>query len=158
MASLDLNNLETIIIEGSGSPLAAELIELERDTLGAGAFDHMTWPVLLDHGLVCALKRGSEIIALIAFIKDWRENGKAYLATIVVKRKWQHQGVGTFLLEQALERLQGNGITKVRLTVDPGNEAGCNLYKKTGFFEIGFQPEKYGPGYDRLVLERTLSA
>jgi ribosomal-protein-alanine N-acetyltransferase len=150
--------LEIISVKGSETPLAAELIRLEQDTLGAGAFDHLTWPVLLDLGFVCACIYEGELIALTAFVRDWHEFDRAYLATLAVKKEWQCQGVGMFLLEKTFGMLKNDGITEVQLTVDPGNKAACGLYKKFGFIEIGFQRDKYGPGHDRLVLQWTISS
>lgn len=56
-------------------------------------------------------------------------------------------------VEQALSALQ---IERVRLTVDPANPA-QRLYFRLGFTPLSEEPDYFGPGEDRLLLEKRLA-
>jgi ribosomal protein S18 acetylase RimI-like enzyme len=79
---------------------------------------------------------------------------------VFVKREYRGQGVGKKLLESALSAIERNGnIKKIKLTVNPEQEAAVNLYKKYGFKPIGvmkgeiFFDSKF---YDELIMEKLL--
>lgn len=64
------------------------------------------------------------------------------------------QGLGTALAARCVASLETLGVQRVRLTVEPGNEAAIRVYRKLGFAEVGLRPAFYGPGGDRILMER----
>lgn len=59
-----------------------------------------------------------------------------------VSREWRGRGVGTKLLEAAIEWAGREGLHKLTLSVFPHNEAAIALYRKFGFVEEGRHPKQ----------------
>jgi RimJ/RimL family protein N-acetyltransferase len=56
---------------------------------------------------------------------------------MVVAREWRGRGVGSALLEAAIDWSRERGLHKLCLSVFPHNEAAIRLYRKYGFVEEG---------------------
>lgn len=57
---------------------------------------------------------------------------------ISIKKEWRDKGIGTRLMEAALEWARGSGIVKrVQLEVFSNNERAIHLYEKVGFVREG---------------------
>jgi RimJ/RimL family protein N-acetyltransferase len=73
-----------------------------------------------------------------------------------VVREWRGRGVGSALLEAAIERARADGLHKLSLEVFPHNEAGLALYRKVGFVEEGRRVRHYrranGELWDSIVM------
>ena len=54
-------------------------------------------------------------------------------------------GFGADLLAEVRELLAEKGFARLLVTLAPENEAGLRLYEKTGFREIDYLPDHYGP-------------
>ena len=52
---------------------------------------------------------------------------------LAVVPEHQRQGIGTFLMEYALDFCRRNGGRQVQLKVHPNNEAALRLYRRFGF-------------------------
>lgn len=141
-------------LDGAEPALIDSLIELERGALGDDAYDHASWAMLIDHGLVIAASDQEAIIGVIAFIRNWQESGKAYLATLVVKREFQGHGIGMSLIEESLRRLNAEEISEIELLVAPDNEAAIKLYERFGFKRTGSPKPVYRPDSERLRMKR----
>jgi RimJ/RimL family protein N-acetyltransferase len=66
----------------------------------------------------------------------------AYLG-MLVDRNWRGRGVGTALVQAAVEAARAEGCHKVALQVWPHNEAARALYRKVGFEEEGVLRRHY---------------
>ena len=62
------------------------------------------------------------------------------------RRRTGAQGVGTALLEQAVEWARAAGVRKLELHVFPHNEPAIALYEKFGFEREGYRREHYRRG------------
>lgn len=153
MSDIDFSRIKIVIIKDSCDALAQEVMELEESELNEAAYDRLTWPMLFDHGLVMALRYDDETIGLAAFVRDWHEDDLAYLASFAIRGDFSKQGLGTFLLDEALKLLEYKSMTRVLLTVSPDNAGAISLYKKSGFIDDGFVKDKYGEGHDRLMFK-----
>jgi ribosomal protein S18 acetylase RimI-like enzyme len=56
---------------------------------------------------------------------------------MAVAREWRGRGVGTALMEAAIEWARERGLHKLSLSVFPHNAAAIALYRKFGFVEEG---------------------
>ena len=56
---------------------------------------------------------------------------------MMVAHEWRGRGVGTALVEAAIDWSRERGLHKISLSVFPHNEAGVALYRKLGFVEEG---------------------
>ena len=62
---------------------------------------------------------------------------------ISIKKKAWGLGLGTLLMEQALEQAKENGFTQVELGVFADNDRARHLYRKLGFTEMGCIPKAF---------------
>jgi RimJ/RimL family protein N-acetyltransferase len=56
---------------------------------------------------------------------------------MMVEANWRGRGVGTALVEAAVEWARARGLHKLALSVFPHNDAAIALYRKSGFVEEG---------------------
>lgn len=75
-----------------------------------------------------------------------------------VKREFRGQGVGRKLINFALEHVHKSGqVIKIKLEVNPDQEAAVKLYQSCGFKVVGLlRMELWVEGrfYDELIMER----
>ena len=62
---------------------------------------------------------------------------------ISIKKKAWGLGIGTLLMEKALEQAKENGFTQVELGVFADNDRARHLYRKLGFTEMGCIPKAF---------------
>ncbi|MDC2826261.1 ribosomal protein S18-alanine N-acetyltransferase [Rodentibacter pneumotropicus] len=67
---------------------------------------------------------------------------EATLFNIAIEPVMQHKGLGTFLLQELMERLKGKGIQTLWLEVRESNPARW-LYEKHGFNEVDIRKNYY---------------
>lgn len=81
----------------------------------------------------------------------------AILTQIVIDPTQKQQGIGTALLQHALEKLAEQEIPRVILEVRQSNTPALALYKKLGFVEIANRPALYkNPSEDGFTMEKIL--
>jgi ribosomal protein S18 acetylase RimI-like enzyme len=77
-----------------------------------------------------------------------------------VDREWRGCGVGSALLERAIDWARAEGLHKLCLEVFPHNEPAIALYRKYGFVEEGRRVEHYrrasGELWDSIVMGLAL--
>ena len=62
---------------------------------------------------------------------------------MAVAREWRRRGVGSALLDSAIEWGRERGLHKLSLSVFPHNHAAIGLYRKVGFAEEGRRIKQY---------------
>ena len=81
---------------------------------------------------------------------------EAHLLNVAVSAEKQGQGLGRFLLNQAVACARGLGMESVLLEVRPSNERALAVYKRFGFAEIGrrkgYYPAHEGKREDAIVM------
>jgi RimJ/RimL family protein N-acetyltransferase len=65
---------------------------------------------------------------------------------LMVAAGFRRRGVGTALLEQAVDWARSVGVTKLELHVFPHNEAAIALYEQYGFVREGYRRRHYRRG------------
>jgi ribosomal protein S18 acetylase RimI-like enzyme len=77
-----------------------------------------------------------------------------------VDSRWRGHGVGSALVQAAIERARGQAVHKLCLEVFPTNTAAIGLYRKFGFVEEGRRPKQYrranGELWDAIVMGLVL--
>jgi L-amino acid N-acyltransferase YncA len=75
---------------------------------------------------------------------------------MMVDRGWRGRGVGSALLQAAIEWSRAQGLHKLCLEVFPHNAAGIALYRKAGFTEEGRRARQVrrasGEQWDTIVM------
>jgi len=69
--------------------------------------------------------------------------GEAHILTIVVNDASRGQGVGKMMLEHLLKVAEQHKVVTVLLEVRPSNKIAVQLYRNTGFNEVGTRPNYY---------------
>ncbi len=83
-----------------------------------------------------------------------KENGIAELKRMFIKDNYRNEGIGSLLLQKALDIATELHYKKIRLdTLDTMTPA-INLYKKFGFYEI--EPYYFNPEKNAVFFEKVL--
>ena len=79
---------------------------------------------------------------------------------MLVDRGWRGRGVGSALVQAAVDRARVQGLHKLCLEVFPHNTAAIALYRKCGFTEEGRRVKQYrrasGELWDTIMMGRLL--
>lgn len=132
------------------------LVEYGRAALGESALDEWLLPVIASCGLLYVGRLGEEIVGS-AEILGFIESGDLYLEGFYIRPELQGRGYGTEMMLGVMELLSREGFSRMLVTLDPDNEAGMKLYDRTGFREVDYLPDHYGPGRNRLLLAVELA-
>jgi len=80
--------------------------------------------------------------------------------SMAVGRDWRGRGVGSALVQAAIDWARGQGLHKLCLEVFPHNAAGIALYRKSGFIQEGRRVRQYrrasGELWDTIMMGRDL--
>ncbi|MCH9688038.1 MAG: bifunctional helix-turn-helix transcriptional regulator/GNAT family N-acetyltransferase [Deltaproteobacteria bacterium] len=102
-------------------------------------------------GAILFARVGEEIVGTCALLCD--EHG-CELTKMAVTEQWQGQRIGAKLLEAAIERARGLGVSTVHLITNSTLVPAINLYRQFGFRVTRSGPH---PKYDRGDLSMELS-
>ena len=89
---------------------------------------------------------------LVGMLILWMIVDEAHIATIATHPGFRRVGVGSQLLENALQSAVAEGARKVFLEVRAGNTAAQEMYKKFGFAEDGRRLRYYKDNQEDAVL------
>ncbi len=77
----------------------------------------------------------------------------ASILLLAVKKEHQGKGYGKLLLKTFIDICRKEKVEKISLEVSLENKKAINLYKKSGFKEIGIRRRYYKDGTDALLME-----
>lgn len=94
---------------------------------------------------------------IVGYSVVWMAGEECELANLAVDPKRRGSGLGTLLLNAALQEAHEEGSLVMFLEVRASNEAARRLYASRGFHEVGRRKAYYrNPEEDALVLRRDL--
>jgi len=99
-----------------------------------------------------------QLIGIIGFCREslLKLRHKGHIWGMYVRPEHRGQGIGTNLLEQALERIRTlPQLRQVNLCVSVANHVALRLYERAGFQSYGVEPGAYRVG-DRFHDERHM--
>jgi ribosomal-protein-alanine N-acetyltransferase len=100
--------------------------------------------------IMCRIERGFTSFVGFSLTK------RAHLVSVAVLPEYQHQGVGTALLKNALKNMPKYGAKECFLEVRVSNTTAVEMYRKLGFL-IGRRSQRYyADGEDAYVMEKKL--
>ena len=102
------------------------------------------------HTRLVAVTAEDEVIGWVAIAPSFvREvyNGVAEIS-IYIHDDYQHQGVGTLLLEAAAKESERNGIWTLEALIFADNEPSLKLFRKCGYIDLGVRERL---GYDTVL-------
>ncbi|MFN4196427.1 MAG: ribosomal protein S18-alanine N-acetyltransferase [Caldimicrobium sp.] len=75
---------------------------------------------------------------------------------LAVKKEFEGEGLGRYLLENFLFEAYNNKVKKIYLEVSEKNIKAINFYKKFGFRAVGIRKNYYATGEDGIIMEYIL--
>jgi RimJ/RimL family protein N-acetyltransferase len=103
------------------------------------------------HAAVFVAEADDRIVGRLSLARD-SHPACAHVADLglMVDAAHRRQGIGSALLEQAVEWARGAGVEKIELHVFPHNEAAIRLYERFGFEREGIRRRHYRRRNERL--------
>ena len=99
------------------------------------------------------LKDKNNILGYIAYNVISPEAEVLYL---LIDKNNRNKGLGYKLLNESLDIMKNEGVSKCFLEVDIENYNAYHLYKKLGFIEISKRMKYYDNGNDSIVMEKEI--
>lgn len=100
-------------------------------------------------------KLQNQPIGYVTVERDGPVPGAAYMRNIVVKPELRRRGVGTMILDHAIQVAKDMYRKTVALRVDPANAPAVSFYRKAGFTTVATVVSKKS-GKLRLLMSREL--
>ncbi|MBN1455287.1 MAG: ribosomal protein S18-alanine N-acetyltransferase [Methanomicrobia archaeon] len=110
---------------------------------------HEEWP----QGFLVAELEGT-VIGFIVLVLTPEGDGRIF--ALAIDARYRGRGVGRTLLKAAFNILRKRKIGYVRLEVRLSNHVAQQLYRSTGFMEIGLVPYYYKDGEAAIVMRKVL--
>lgn len=134
------------------------ILDVDRDAFHDTLLNKWSVPFYIGHGKVFGLFHDGSLKGFTIFLRSWDDPQLAYLVEIAVRESYQGRGGGTYLLQESISFLKGEGISSIALTVDPRNARAMHIYQdKFGFRFVEFRKDEYGKGIDRYYLKLDLN-
>lgn len=97
----------------------------------------------------------TNVVGYFTVERDGPVQGAAYMRNIVVKPELRAKGLGTALLDQALQVARDMHRRTLALRVDPANGPAVSFYRKAGFTTVATVVSKKS-GKLRLLMSKEL--
>lgn len=91
---------------------------------------------------------------LIGYVVAWNLFEEFHIATLSIKKEFQGQGWGAYLLQYVLG--MADTAEYALLEVRPSNHRAISLYKKLGFEKWGMRRRYYRNGEDAVIMRKEL--
>jgi ribosomal-protein-alanine N-acetyltransferase len=107
----------------------------------------------------CARAEESGAPRVLGYVVAWFAAGEGEIANLAVDPNVRGRGVGSALLDTALDEARRHGVAEVFLEVRSSNLRARQLYESRGFAEVGRRRGYYRrPVEDAVVLRRLTTA
>jgi len=100
--------------------------------------------------IMCRIERG-----FTSFV-GFNLTKRAHLVSVAVLPEYQHKGVGTALLKNALKNMPQYGAKECFLEVRVSNTPAVEMYRKLGFLIVRRSRGYYADGEDANIMEKKL--
>jgi ribosomal protein S18 acetylase RimI-like enzyme/predicted kinase len=133
--------------------------EMDRGTYGDDAFNPMALRQFIEVSgplFAVAVAPGEPEVLGYVLAAPSVERELAWLLSIVVDESARGLGVGRQLTTHALDSCRAAGLSHLRATVSPGNSRSLALLRSLGLVEIAEDPDYFGRGESRKVMELSL--
>ncbi len=107
----------------------------------------------LKYGNILVADFNGKVVGYVT-VMDMGEDAK--VMSIAVKKEFRGMGIGSKLMDEAINWCKIRGKKRLLLEVRISNFVAQNLYKKKGFRIIGITPKYYSDGEDAYIMSLTL--
>ncbi|MGL6115224.1 GNAT family N-acetyltransferase [Cetobacterium sp. SF1] len=105
--------------------------------------------------LYILVNENDELLSVAQYMQVFGKS-EVFLYGFSTVKKYQRKGYGQKLLLESEKLLSKEGIQSIKLTVDPQNIPGVNLYIKLGYKVEELQKDEYGKNIDRYLMEKLI--
>ena len=133
-----------------------QIVEIEQTSF-SDPWSRQSFRALFDDSRVFFVVACGSDELILGYVAAWFVAGDGEVATLAVAPRARRLGVGSLLLDSAIEAAKGRGVAAVYLEVRASNAAARHLYASRGFREIGTRRNYYRrPIEDACVLRLSL--
>jgi ribosomal protein S18 acetylase RimI-like enzyme len=130
------------------------VLVIEQSAFGATAWP---WTVFRQHLDLCgelfAVAEASSGVVGYTLAARSAAPDEAWILGAAVEEASRNQGVGRALLTHVIARAGAVGVARLRCTVRPGNAPVEHVMAAVGFTDLAYDPDYFGPGEGRRILE-----
>ena len=116
------------------------------------------WKKRMKNALFAVVEGNPAGILVLVFNHRAKTKHIAEIFSFYVKKDYRGTGIGKLLMETTLAEIGGQkDVIKVRLSVNPEQEAAMRLYRKYGFKTVGHLKKELnidGRFHDELIMEK----
>ena len=98
---------------------------------------------LIDQGRILVATLGGEIVGCLQLLD--RDKGEIEVAVLAVAEDHQGQGIGTALVERAIEEARGEDLGSVRLGTSSADIDNLRFYQRRGFRMLAIDRDAFTP-------------
>jgi len=132
------------------------LLSIERDVFSENPWTASQFQYELNKNPYASLAVYEENDQIIGMIDWWIMYENADIANIGVLKEYWHKGIGSKLLEYAINTIDQAGCEAIHLEVRVSNTAAISLYEKHGFIQVGIRKRYYENGEDAYRMIKPL--
>lgn len=126
-----MQDLEFKVVKNDNREYVLQCLEIFRENhVNNGGMLKNTLAVLMSDYIVCALKEG-EVVGYLVLVEDNYKDNDIFFEQLAVKKSFQHQGIGTALVEYV--KKHSLNYSYITSNVRGDNDASNNLHLKMGF-------------------------
>ena len=134
-----------------------QILEIERTSF-SDPWSKQSFRALFDDLRVFFVVASGADELILGYVAAWFVGDEGEVATLAVAPRARRLGVGSLLLDSAIEAAKGRPVSALYLEVRASNVAAKRLYASRGFREIGTRRNYYRrPDEDACVLRLTLA-
>lgn len=122
-----------------------------------------SWRLWIDYALVFVARDNEKLLGVLLAFPAMRRPGNVYLLhKLFVEKRAENLGIAHSLMKRLFEALnrfhpimddEKTPTFSIRLTVSPENAPAKKLYRRWGFCELWTEPDYYGGGKNRTIME-----
>lgn len=132
-----------------------DVMEIEETCYGAHHWARESFVNEIDNAIseyLCAVNEENKCIGYLGL---WKIVDEAHITNFAVNPKYQKQGVGHFLIVNAIETCYREKIKYITLEVRTSNERAKRLYEKFGFKSLGVRKKYYQDNNEDAIIMWT---
>jgi len=138
---MNMDDLDEVMeIENSCFASPWSIFAFEHDLLHNS---HAKYFVLLNNGQIAG------------YTGIWMFENVGHIVNMAVKKEFRRRGYASRLLHHLIRFAHENGVERFTLEVRASNTAAVNLYKASGFVDVGIRPRYYQDNREDAVIMWT---
>jgi [ribosomal protein S18]-alanine N-acetyltransferase len=133
------------------------VVALDHAAFGSEAYPYSYFRQMMDlasDGFLVADRPGLGVVGYVLGLRAQPGAAAAWLVSLVVDTGHRQTGTGTALVRRLLDMFEDGDATPIRLYVDPTNGLAVHVYRRMGFRRVDIIRDCFGPGGDRLLMQR----